>query len=129
MPALRIVIIETHSRLEQFLLAACRGKPAHIIKASDVDTLTRCLVDHPPGIVLTEHQANLAKTVSLIEQTVSLGSRAIVFLTEAISDEARIVLRTAGAVQLIDQIPPFPQWQAWVDRWLEEWSKGIRQEV
>lgn len=120
MPALRIIIIETQSRLEQLLLAACRGKPAHIIKASDVDSLTRCLFDHPPGIVLMEHQADLAKTVSLIEQTVSLGSCAIVFLTDAISDEARIVLRTAGAVQLIDQLPPFQRWQAWVDRWMEE---------
>ncbi len=118
MPALPIVIIETQGRLEPLTSAACRGKPAHIIQANDEPSLTRSLAGHPPGIVLIEHHADLPRTTALIEQTTEIGSSAIVFLLEPVSDEARLVLRAAGAVQLIDQLPPFPQWEAWVDRWI-----------
>ncbi len=128
MPALRIVIIETQGRLEPLTRAACRKRPAHVMNANDTDTLTKSCANTPPGIVLIEHHSNVPDTVALVERTVELGFRAIVFLAEATSPEARMVLRTAGAVQLIDQLPPFTQWQAWVDRWMDDWSIPTGQE-
>ncbi|MBY0586158.1 hypothetical protein K2X85_03215 [bacterium] len=122
MPATRLVIVEQQGRLAPRFRAAVRHQPAEVIEAKDASDIGKKLADAPKAFVVIEHAGDLAKTVSLLEYALPWDARCFVFLSTGTSSEAEMVLRTAGAIQLFDHIPPFDQLSAWVDRWVRSTS-------
>jgi hypothetical protein len=119
MPALRLVIVEGDGRLEARFRAAVAGRSAEVFAVRDPAAIFESTrQEGRTGLLLIEHQGDLEQTVALLEQAERAEWRSIVFVTQPILPAARLLLRTAGAMLLLDRMPAYEQIEAWTQRWI-----------
>jgi hypothetical protein len=117
MPATSIVILESRRRLEPRFRAAARRRPVEIVATSDPAAIPTILAARLPGWLILEHHDDLNASANLLDHATRGRWKCVLFLTHPVSNTAELLFRSAGAMMLIHQIPPFDQLQAWVDHW------------